>query len=55
VYQRRTVASGGKRGSADPTCQPLRLRFGGKLDPILLKAVEGVSMFRDGGNRPLKL
>ena len=45
VYQRRTVASGGKRGSADPTCQPFRLRFGGKLDPILLKAVDDVSMF----------
>jgi len=55
VYQRRTVASGGKRGSADPTCQPFRLRFGGKLDPILLKAVDDVSMFRDGGNQPKKL
>ena len=40
MYQRRTVASGGKRGSADPTCQPFKLRFGGKLDPILLKAVD---------------
>ena len=49
------MASGGKRGSVDPTCQPFRLRFGGKLDPILLKAVDDVSMFRDGENRPLKL
>ena len=43
------MASGGKRGSANLTCQPFRLRFGGKLDPILLKAVDDVSMFRDGG------
>jgi len=42
-------------GAADPTCQPFRLSFGGKLDPILLKAVDDVSMFRDGGNRSLKL
>ena len=52
VYQRRSVANGAKGGSADPTCQPMRLSFGGKLDPILLKAVDDVSMFRDGGNRP---
>ena len=54
VYQ-RTVANGGKGWSADPTSQPFRLSFGGKLDPILPKAVLHVSMFRDGGNRPLKL
>ena len=50
VYQRRSVANGAKRGSANPTWQPLRLSFGGKLDPILLKAVDDVSVFRDGGN-----
>ena len=55
AYQRRTVASGRKRGSADPTSQPFRLSFGGKLDPILPKAVLHVSMFRDGGNRPQAL
>ena len=45
VYQRRTVAKGGKGGSAEPTCQPMRLSFGGKLDLILLKAVDDVSIF----------
>ena len=55
VYQRRTVARGGKGGSADPTYKPNRLGFGRKLDLILLKAVDDVSMFRDGRNRPLKL
>ena len=35
VYQRRMLANGGKGGSADPTWQPLRLSFGGKLDPII--------------------
>ena len=53
--QTKAVARGGQGGSVDPTWQPPRLRFGGKLDPILLKAVDDVSMFRDGGNRPLKL
>ena len=55
MYQRRTVANGGKGGSTDPTCQLMRLSFGRKLDLILLKAVDDVSMFRDGENRPLKL
>ena len=55
VYQRRTVARGGNKGSADPTCQPFRLSFGGKPHPILPKAVLHVSMFRDGGNRPQEL
>ena len=49
------MASGRKRGSADPTSQPFRLSFGGKLDLILLKVVDDVSIFRDGRNRPLKL
>ena len=44
VYQRRKVARG-RGGSADPTRQPMRLSFGGKLDLILLKAVDDVSMF----------
>ena len=39
------MASGGKRGSADPTSQPFRLSFGEKLDLILLKAVDDVSIF----------
>ena len=55
VYQRRKVARGGRGGSVDPTWQPNRLSFGGKLDLILLKAVDDVSMFRDGGNQPKKL
>ena len=41
VYQRRTVARGSKAGSADPTCQPMRLCFGGKLDLIRLKCNTG--------------
>src|SRR6185503_12066623 len=52
VYQRRTVANGGKGGSADPTCQPFPLIFGGKLDLILPMAVWHISLFRDGRNRP---
>ena len=55
VYQRRSVANGAKGGSADPTLQPPELRFGGKLDPILLKAVDDVSIQGDGGNRPQEL
>ena len=55
VYQRRSVANGAKEGLTDPTWQPMRLSFGGKLDPILPKAVLYVSMFRDGGNRPQEL
>jgi len=50
VYQRRTVARGGNKGSADPTWKIFPLSFGGKLDPILPKAVLHISMFRDGGN-----
>ena len=38
-------------GSVDPTCQPFRLSFGGKLDPILLKAVDHISIQEDGENR----
>ena len=49
VNQQRSVASGAKRGSADPTWQPNGLSFGGKLDLILLKVVDDVSIFRDGG------
>ena len=49
------VANGGNGGSADPTCQPFPLIFGGKLDLILPMAVWHVSMFRDGGNRPQEL
>ena len=45
VYQRRSVARGGRWGSADPTCKPNRLSFGRKLDLILLKAVDDVSIF----------
>ena len=39
---------GGQRqrgGLANPTYKPNRLSFGGKLDLILLKAVDDVSMF----------
>ena len=39
------MASGGKRGSADPTSQPFRLSFGRKLDLILLKVDDDVSIF----------
>ena len=53
--QMKAVARGGTGGSADPTWKPLPLNFGGKADLILLMAVWHVSMFRDGGNRPLKL
>jgi len=49
------VASGRKRGSADPTSQPFRLSFGGKLDLILLKVVDDVSIYKDGGNQPEEL
>ena len=45
MYQRRAVARGGTGGSADPTWQLMRLSFGGKLDLILLKAVDDISMF----------
>ena len=45
MYQRRAVARGGTGGSADPTWQPNGLSFGGKLDLILLNAVDDVSMF----------
>jgi hypothetical protein len=45
VYQRRSVVRGGRGGSADPTCKPNRLSFGGMLDLILLKAVDDVSIF----------
>ena len=55
AYQRGTVARGGKRGLADPTWKALMLIFGTKLDLILPMVVWHVSMFRDGGNRPLKL
>ena len=55
VNQQRSVASGAKGGSADPTWQPNRLSFGGKLDLILLKAVDHVSMYNSGGNRPQAL
>ena len=50
VNQQRSVGIGAKGGLADPTWQPPRLRFGGKLDPILLKAVDDVSIQGDGGN-----
>ena len=43
--QQRSVASGAKGGLADPTWQPNRLSFGGKLDLILLKVVDDVSIF----------
>ena len=55
VYQRRSVGNGAKEGLADPTWQPLRLSFGGKLDLILLKVVDHVSIQADGGNRPQAL
>ena len=42
-------------GSAEPSLNPVQVHFGGKIDPILLRAVWHVSMYRDGGNRPLKL
>ena len=45
VNQQRSVGIGAKGGLADPTWQPNRLSFGGKLDLILLKAVDDVSMF----------
>ena len=49
------MASGAKGGSADPTWQPNGLSLGGKLDPILLKAVDDVSIQGDGRNRPQAL
>ena len=55
VYQRRSVGIGAKGGSADPTWQPPRLSFGGKLVHILLKAVWHVSIQGDGRNRPQAL
>ena len=55
VHQRKAVARGGTGGSADPTWQLMRLSFGGKLDPILLKEVDDDSIQGDGGNRPLAL
>ena len=53
--QPKAVAKGGQGCSADPTWQALGLRFGGKLIPILQKAVIHVPIFVDGGNRPLEL
>jgi len=53
--QTKAVARGGQGGSANPTWQALELRFGGKLVPILQKAVIHVPIFVDGGNRPLEL
>ena len=44
--------NGTQGGSAEPTLAPVQVHFGGKLDPILLKAVWHVSMYEDGGNRP---
>ena len=46
----KTVGFGAKGGLADPTWQPPRLSFGGKLDLILLKVVDHVSIQGDGGN-----
>ena len=42
-------------GSANPTWQWIRLRFGGNFILILRKAVVHVPIFVDGGNRPLEL
>ena len=42
-------------GSADPTWQPPRLSFGGKLVLILLRSIRHVSMYSFGGNRPQAL
>ena len=39
------MARGGRGGSANPTYKPNRLSFGGKLDLILLKAVDDVFIF----------
>ena len=39
------MARGGTGGSADPTWHPDTLSFGRKLDLILLKAVDDVSIF----------
>ena len=55
VNQRASVGIGAKGGSADPTWQPNGLSFSGKLDIILLKAVDDVSIQGDGGNRPQAL
>ena len=35
VYQRKAVARGDTRGSADPTGKPVTMIFGGKADLIL--------------------
>ena len=50
VYQRKTVARGGKVGSAEPRQAPVQVHFGGKSNLILLMAVWHVSMYEDGGN-----
>ena len=55
MYQRKTVARGGTRGSAVPTWQPNTMNFGGKADLILTMAVWHVSIQGDGRYRPLKL
>jgi len=53
--QQKAVARGANQGSADPTWKGLGLRFGGKHDLILQKAVIHVSISVGGGNRPLEL
>ena len=45
MYQRKTVARGGKGGSAEPTLAPVQVPFGGKAVLVLLKAVDDVSIF----------
>ena len=53
--QTKAVAKGGQVGSADPTWQCIRLRFGGNFILILQKAVVHVPIFVDDGNQPLEL
>ena len=55
VTQMKTVASGGKVGSAEPTLKPVEVHFGWRFDLILPTSVMHVYMWRDGGNRPKEL
>ena len=52
VYQRKTVARGGKVGPVEPPLKAVQVHFGGKFDLILLKAVMNVFMYKLGGNQP---
>ena len=54
VSRMKGGARGGARGSAEPFLAPTGLVLGKKLDPIRSKVVHYVSIFIEGGNRPIR-